>query len=850
MTPVAFSVTEVRVAATCPRISYFDFEHTRRHRLKSRSVTRLWKAGAEETACGALFHNAVEAFNRRALDAPEVRATVEGESEPRTIERRLREFLNLHCVDLNALALRSVAQQQAFIRAVGIYMRELADIIGDARIRGKPTHEVLGQLFGDRRRRVDVTFQVGPKGEAVRITGILDYVFYDWRTAHHRIIDYKLTPAGEPSNDLFQVGLYALMHHVQHRTEPDVGVLYLHPDRLMVEMTWSQVHGQRHKLFDLLASMAEWQRYDEAGGKGLKPPGEPSCCSVCRWDNDGQCARRLGPKHEGHRLRHWTDAFAGGQIRDEPSVSAEEANGTPRAWAQAVETETEQEPGPTEMVSETTNAPGLQEGSKKAQTDGRTAGRSDQEWVATGEGVPLSTLGKDSAQIGTTIVGGRLVAIPVAALPTHVAVVGAAGSGKTWLAKMLAEEAIRLEIPVLAIDPQGDLVQFLRPAAEFPDLTPEEKALRRDFLDRVEPRVWTPGSSHGRRLCLDPIRLAKPSDLAHITDPIRRAEEWEGMLAVVAAQLVGTAKAGGETDSQQTFLLQALRSLAADPRGREVDLGTIAAVTSDPNSVGLENPDQFIKKSEREKLARKLNGLRLGPASNLYSGGQRLDLDAMFQPELAGKTTMNILYVNALTDDDQKHFFIAALAAEIYRWMISSPVGNAGRPRMLFYLDEARDYIPAGARKPPAKDPLVRLFTQGRKYGVACLLCTQSPRSVDYNVFGNCSTKLVGRLESTQDQDRVAEWFSKESSPPPWLAGRKGAEAGSFVGRWPFIQPGIEGAAFRSRRLFSLHEGAWSPDRLEQELRMSRAEGTGRATTARLDSQGSEQGRGAAEVSD
>ncbi len=603
MTPVAFSVTEVRVAATCPRISYFDFEHTRRHRLKSRSVTRLWKAGAEETACGALFHNAVEAFNRRALDAPEVRATVERESEPRAIERRLREFLNLHCVDLNALALRSVAQQEAFIRAVGIYMRELADIIGDARNRGKPIHEVLGQLFGDRRRRVDVTFEVGPNGEAVRITGILDYVFYDWRTAHHRIIDYKLTPAGEPSNDLFQVGLYALMHHVQHRTEPDVGVLYLHPDRLMVEMTWSQVHGQRHKLFDLLASMAEWQRYDEAGGKGLKPPGEPSCCSVCRWDNDGQCAGRLGPKHEGHRLRHWTDAFAGGQIRDEPSVNAEEANGTPRAWAQAVETETEEEPGPTEMVSETTNAPGLQEGSKKAQAEGRTAGRSDEEQAAIGEDVPSVTIRENSAQIGTTIVGRRLVAIPVAALPTHVAVVGAAGSGKTWLAKVLAEEAIRLEIPVLAIDPQGDLVQFLRPAAEFPDLTQEEKALRRGFLDRVEPRVWTPGSSHGRRLCLDPIRLAKPSDLAHITDPIRCAEEYEGMLAVVAAQLVATAKAGGETDSQQTFLLQALRTLAADPRGREVDLGTIAAVTSDPNSVGLENPDQFIKKSEREKLA-------------------------------------------------------------------------------------------------------------------------------------------------------------------------------------------------------------------------------------------------------
>ena len=110
-------------------------------------------------------------------------------------------------------------------------MGELADIVAYARSRGKPAGEILDQMFGDRRRRVDVTFQVGPAGEPVHVTGILDYVFYDWRTENHRILDYKLTPAHQPSNDLFQVGLYALMHHVQHRTQPDVGVLYLHPRR-------------------------------------------------------------------------------------------------------------------------------------------------------------------------------------------------------------------------------------------------------------------------------------------------------------------------------------------------------------------------------------------------------------------------------------------------------------------------------------------------------------------------------------------------------------------------------------------------------------------------------------------
>jgi hypothetical protein len=151
--------------------------------------------------------------------------------------------------------------------------------------------------------------------------------------------------------------------------------------------------------------------------------------------------------------------------------------------------------------------------------------------------------------------------------------------------------------------------------------------------------------------------------------------------------------------------------------------------------------------------------------------------------------------------------------------MITALDPSPGRPNLLFYLDEARDYIPAGAGKPLAKPALIRLFAQGRKYGVASLICTQSPRSVDYNVFGNCSTKLVGRLESQQDLQRVAQWFATDGPTPPWIAARKGAEAGSFVGRWPQILPTLEGRAFRSRPLFSLHEGAWSPDRLEREMR-------------------------------
>lgn len=769
MPPVSFSVSEVRVAATCPRILYFDAEYTRRKQLKAKSVTRLWKEGdAATTACGGLFHNAVERFNRTAATAAEVREALERSGDRDEVEAGFLRFFNLQCVDRQALATKGVAAVQAFIKVVRTYMGELADIVADALARGKPSGEVLEQIFGDKRRRVDVTFQVGPRGEPVHVNGILDYVFYDWRTENHRIIDYKLTPDHEPNNDLFQIGLYALMHHVQHRTQPDVGVLYLHPRRTMFTLSWEQLNAKRQQVYDLLASMADWVRFDEKTGQGLKPPGEPSACAHCRWNKQDQCVERLGPKHEGQRHHHWTDA-ANAPNANEPAISARESD------------------GPSDTTPEVP---------------------------------PPPTPEADSLRIGTMADGGHPVGLPIAALPTHVAVVGAAGSGKTWMAKVLAEEAVRLGVPVLALDPQGDLVQFLRPSNRLEGLNAEEQSLRRAFLERVEPRIWTPGTSHARRLSLNPLRLARPADLERVA-PSRREEEWEGMLAVSAGQLVGLAKIGGEEDAQQAFLLQLLRGLTRHSEQAEVDLGRIADAVSEPESVGLDDPDRFIKKSEREKLARKLNAILHGPSASLYTGGEPLDLDAFCRPEQPGKVPLNVIYLNALTGDDRKHFVVAALAAEIYRWMVTS-LDAQDRPNLLFYLDEARDFIPAGASKPAAKMPLIRLFTQGRKYGVSCLLCTQSPRSVDYNVFGNCSTKLVGRLESAQDLERVADWFGNEGAPS-WLAGRKGAPAGSFVGRWPGLPPALEGRPFQSRSLFSLHEGAWSPDRLERERERSQS---------------------------
>src|SRR5262245_41794727 len=82
--------------------------------------------------------------------------------------------------------------------------------------------------------------------------------------------------------------------------------------------------------------------------------------------------------------------------------------------------------------------------------------------------------------------GARLELDPTDLL-THGLIVGMTGSGKTGLAVALIEEVLSQGVPVLAIDPKGDLGNLL---LLFPDLKPvsfepwiDREAARRDGQD-------------------------------------------------------------------------------------------------------------------------------------------------------------------------------------------------------------------------------------------------------------------------------------------------------------------------------------------------------------------------------
>jgi len=78
---------------------------------------------------------------------------------------------------------------------------------------------------------------------------------------------------------------------------------------------------------------------------------------------------------------------------------------------------------------------------------------------------------------------GERVELDPTDLLTHALIVGMTGSGKTGLAVALIEETLRSGVPVLAIDPKGDLSNLL---LTFPDLAPA------DFVTWVDPADASP----------------------------------------------------------------------------------------------------------------------------------------------------------------------------------------------------------------------------------------------------------------------------------------------------------------------------------------------------------------------
>lgn len=347
---------------------------------------------------------------------------------------------------------------------------------------------------------------------------------------------------------------------------------------------------------------------------------------------------------------------------------------------------------------------------------------------------------------------------------THGVVVGMTGSGKTGLCLVLLEEFVRAGIPIIAIDPKGDLGNL---SLVFPEQRPEDFAPWADGQDpaelaerwnkglagfeigaeelaelkrRLDLVLYTPGSEAG-----EPVdvlaALAAPSDISD-------AEALRGLVSDTVSGLLGLI--GKSSDPVRDPAHIVLCTLIEDAwmQGQDLDLEGLITHLVDPpfEKVGVFPTDRFFPPDDRMDLAMLFNGVIASPSFASWTRGAPLDVDRMLQGGV------HVFCLSHLAEAE-RHFFVSLLLGRIVAWTRTQP--GTERLRALVFLDEASGYLPPHPKTPPTKGPILTLMKQARAVGLGVLLATQNPIDLDYKALSNAGLWFVGRLRTEQDRRRL-----------------------------------------------------------------------------------------------
>ena len=341
-------------------------------------------------------------------------------------------------------------------------------------------------------------------------------------------------------------------------------------------------------------------------------------------------------------------------------------------------------------------------------------------------------------------------------LVTHAVCVGMTGSGKTGLGIGLIEEAALDGVPVLAIDPKGDLANLL---LTFPDLAPGDFApwvdpsdasrhsLTPEAFAAQQAELWNSGPRRmgpGRRPHRAAARRGRLPPL-HPRQPRRRAA-GAARLAQRAARREPRRRAHADHDHrvEPARAGRPDRRRAAQPRtgahrrhpaaaaptrgGRVVSArptcpGSSARFRSRPfDKIGVLDLETFYPAKDRQELALRFNSVLATPGFDVWLDGDPLDVGAMLYTP-AGKPRVAIVSIAHL-GDTERMLVVSLLLSALLDW--TRKQGGTSSLRAMLYMDEVFGYLPPVAN-PPSKAPLLTLLKQARAFGVGVVLATQNP---------------------------------------------------------------------------------------------------------------------------
>ncbi len=364
---------------------------------------------------------------------------------------------------------------------------------------------------------------------------------------------------------------------------------------------------------------------------------------------------------------------------------------------------------------------------------------------------------------------------------THAAIIGMTGSGKTGLGVGIIEEAVIDNIPSIIIDPKGDMGDLCLTDPSFSSTSFEpwvideaiakeanvneyakkisamwkegiensgQSSERVDKFHNVKKTIYTPGSSAGVAINIMSSLETPPAQIMEDSDT------FASYLKSTTTSLLSLVGINADPLESKEYILLAqiiMKSwLSAEDLSVEAIIGKI--INPSFKKIGVLSLDDFYPQDARFKFATKFNSLLASPSFSLWLQGESLDIQKLLYDE-NGKAKVAIFSISHL-NDDERMFFVTLLLNKYIAWMRRQSGTSA--LKTLLYMDEIFGFFPP-TKNPPSKEPMLLLLKQARAFGVGIVLSTQNPVDLDYKGLSNIGTWFIGRLQTTQDIDRVID---------------------------------------------------------------------------------------------
>ncbi|HEV8387229.1 MAG TPA: helicase HerA-like domain-containing protein [Nitrososphaera sp.] len=383
--------------------------------------------------------------------------------------------------------------------------------------------------------------------------------------------------------------------------------------------------------------------------------------------------------------------------------------------------------------------------------------------------------------VGQTLDGIKFE-VDRASLTKHAIILGATGSGKTVLAKVIVEEAALQGIPTFAIDPKGDIgnLAFKSTNFDFSEWSGKEADalkierekhaanLQKHYLgkasefkvapgsvenlEKIIVRIFTPKSSSGLAVGISPD-LSAPEDFNRLLrEDIASAAD---LLDLTSFNLLRLAGYREDDRKEITFVSAILEN--AWKAGQSLTVSELIRNIESPSfrSIGSLPVSKVVSDRERKDLATRINLLISDPKLRSWSSAESIDFSVLF-----GSPSINVLDLRNIQSEQEKHLFVELVLQQLFQWLIKQ--GSAQTLRYLLYFDEIAGYCPP-VREPPSKKLLLLLIKQARAFGLGMLLASQNAVDLDYKVISNANVRFIGRLGAQRDIQRVSVGLELDS---------------------------------------------------------------------------------------